>query len=535
MTTRIKFRRDTAANWADTNPVLALGEPGLETDTRRVKYGDGVTAWNLLQYSAGNDTSFAADFEDGLNDNVFRFVNVKGAKAFDFETEGNKYLELTLTGLQVADWGNYNLTFTAATVPEMTTIWNEWNNRENNVDVYLKSDFDSNNLYDFLNSITNPSTGVYVFNLASGEYSLSEGDKIVIRYWTEGTTYTGSSWDTYGWFIPDVNEPAASNTVTISLEEFPWMGESTVTDLLNSDYFSKHALYFLQDQKQDNRNVTDVTDNSNGTITITFDGAPYRSMTTVAITFSFLAPDNRENDGYLTVPVTAYDGNLAKDLQNPYDIGSDGNKYSGGTFRSGFVTINGGEPLNFNWYGNDNSESQLLLNMQSNVTYNNGDEIVVTFYKASTQIELGIYRPNSTNWNNGYKWFDWKDDLPAEYHPGQGNGVAGGRGQMHMSVWREAIGTWSASKRSLTHNFGFSTAGNYNDTPRDPYLETNVADWGEQALDMYPMYEFTSRGIVARSTDQYYNGSQSLRYKVRIIYNFDLIIGEDPEDDWFDC
>ena len=47
MAVRFQLRRDTAANW--TNPILALGEPGVETDT--VKVGDGATAWNSLGYS----------------------------------------------------------------------------------------------------------------------------------------------------------------------------------------------------------------------------------------------------------------------------------------------------------------------------------------------------------------------------------------------------------------------------------------------------------------------------------------------------
>lgn len=46
-----RIRRDTSANWTAVNPVLELGEPGLETNTRRVKYGDGATAWNALPYS----------------------------------------------------------------------------------------------------------------------------------------------------------------------------------------------------------------------------------------------------------------------------------------------------------------------------------------------------------------------------------------------------------------------------------------------------------------------------------------------------
>lgn len=49
----IKLRRDTAAAWALANPVLSAGEPGVETDTNLVKYGNGVTAWNSLPYASG--------------------------------------------------------------------------------------------------------------------------------------------------------------------------------------------------------------------------------------------------------------------------------------------------------------------------------------------------------------------------------------------------------------------------------------------------------------------------------------------------
>lgn len=52
--TRFRVRRDAAANWTTVNPVLLLGEPALETDTGRVKYGDGVTAWTMLPYAAGS-------------------------------------------------------------------------------------------------------------------------------------------------------------------------------------------------------------------------------------------------------------------------------------------------------------------------------------------------------------------------------------------------------------------------------------------------------------------------------------------------
>ena len=57
MTTRIKLRRDTAANWTLNNPILAAGEPGLETDTGKTKYGDGTTAWTSLSYATGGITA----------------------------------------------------------------------------------------------------------------------------------------------------------------------------------------------------------------------------------------------------------------------------------------------------------------------------------------------------------------------------------------------------------------------------------------------------------------------------------------------
>ena len=52
--TRIILRNGTAARWATKNPVLLPGESGIETDTKRQKYGDGVTPWNELEYAAGS-------------------------------------------------------------------------------------------------------------------------------------------------------------------------------------------------------------------------------------------------------------------------------------------------------------------------------------------------------------------------------------------------------------------------------------------------------------------------------------------------
>jgi hypothetical protein len=55
MAIQIQLRRGTASQWTAANTLLAQGEIGLETDTSKLKLGDGSTLWNSLSYfSAGS-------------------------------------------------------------------------------------------------------------------------------------------------------------------------------------------------------------------------------------------------------------------------------------------------------------------------------------------------------------------------------------------------------------------------------------------------------------------------------------------------
>ena len=49
-TALMQQRRDTAANWTSANPTLLAGEIGIESDTNKIKIGDGSTAWTSLAY-----------------------------------------------------------------------------------------------------------------------------------------------------------------------------------------------------------------------------------------------------------------------------------------------------------------------------------------------------------------------------------------------------------------------------------------------------------------------------------------------------
>lgn len=69
---RVQLRHDTAANWTSVGNSLILlaGEFAYETDTGKLKIGDGVTTWNGLPYFAGATTAGSV-FDGGTPTSVY--------------------------------------------------------------------------------------------------------------------------------------------------------------------------------------------------------------------------------------------------------------------------------------------------------------------------------------------------------------------------------------------------------------------------------------------------------------------------------
>jgi hypothetical protein len=67
MPVQIQLRKGTAAQWTAANPTLALGEPGAETDTGRIKCGDGATLWNALPYANAADIAAHSAVTTGVH------------------------------------------------------------------------------------------------------------------------------------------------------------------------------------------------------------------------------------------------------------------------------------------------------------------------------------------------------------------------------------------------------------------------------------------------------------------------------------
>ena len=74
------LRNDTTVNWETKNPVLMLGEIGINTDLRQFKIGDGITAWNDLSYS-GADGAAIQELIDENKDNLFQYTRTDAAQS----------------------------------------------------------------------------------------------------------------------------------------------------------------------------------------------------------------------------------------------------------------------------------------------------------------------------------------------------------------------------------------------------------------------------------------------------------------------
>ena len=67
---RLQLRHDTAANWTAANPRLLSGEVGIETDTNRMKIGNGILNWASLPYFL-SDSGLGSVFDGGTPSSTY--------------------------------------------------------------------------------------------------------------------------------------------------------------------------------------------------------------------------------------------------------------------------------------------------------------------------------------------------------------------------------------------------------------------------------------------------------------------------------
>jgi len=114
--TKIQLRHDTAANFASENPILLAGEAAIETDTNKMKIGDGTTAYNSLDYFGGDiDLSnyYNKSETNGLLDKKENSFNAESPLTKIVEVKPNSHL-MTVTDNFAKSSNNYNCNFTVS-------------------------------------------------------------------------------------------------------------------------------------------------------------------------------------------------------------------------------------------------------------------------------------------------------------------------------------------------------------------------------------------------------------------------------------
>jgi hypothetical protein len=94
MANKIQLRRDSAANWSTTNPVLSQGEIGIDLTNNKIKIGNGTTAWNTLAYFDDRETvlsDYAGNIVPSIDDTYTLGTPEKRWRDL-FVTEGSIYI-----------------------------------------------------------------------------------------------------------------------------------------------------------------------------------------------------------------------------------------------------------------------------------------------------------------------------------------------------------------------------------------------------------------------------------------------------------
>lgn len=81
----IKLRKGTSTQWSTSTLVLALGEVGLETDTSRMKIGNGSSLWTALPYA----NVLPSELTELAQDAVGNAVSVGNGLTKNYDDNGN--------------------------------------------------------------------------------------------------------------------------------------------------------------------------------------------------------------------------------------------------------------------------------------------------------------------------------------------------------------------------------------------------------------------------------------------------------------
>ena len=527
MATKIQVRRDTAANWRIANPVLSQGEPGLEIDTNKLKYGNGTTLWNDLPYASRGE----AFTRSGSTGKPVGLREVSGIKSFTFETTGHRFVSFT-AGNSLD--GATTMVVDASVYPNIRYTQEAFNN-ESGLRYYVNGVQQNN-----CNNVT-VNGDIYTLT-TDGSVTCSPGDQILISAWARGTQAVFPDYGSSGGHVPLT---AATNTNTIRLDLSGSVGSSTDDYNLSYNGITYNATASLtaypgqnfivfnpldfENKTRTQRKITNAVKISGTTWDITFDGTP-------------LSAGQRA----VSLPVQAsfdYEGNKLYINAKNYPELQSFDPYTAGTV----VKVNGTPVANFDNFFPWNPQNvsmdpygNWLIPLNTSIAYTISDTIVLEFTHTD-YARIDYYIPNlhdnsTAYYNNAYRWFDWNSDVPRSVDQ-KGNGVRGGMIQGYVSVYDTET---KSTERTMFNNF-FDIRNNgswqypmvgFNGPDGDQMYGDFLGNDGEFGDQNYIYYDFYEAGIFfskAPWNQDYQYIARDL--KVDIVYKMSLFV-DSTDDDW---
>jgi hypothetical protein len=216
---QFQIRRGTAAQWTTANPTLAAGELGLETDTSRLKVGNGSNAWTSLPYFGIRLTDFSvvnAGGEGTLSyNNTTGVFTYTGPTATDFRS-----LFSAGTGVSIV---NGQISIGQAVGPGDSVTFNSIQHQG----ITLTSGTNVDQILSFTKSLTLTTdwqdTGIKNNDLATGTY--------IVQLYANDTGAGGSNSNEYysgtmSWYSGSTNSSTVLPTDEIVLHRAGGSGEA---------------------------------------------------------------------------------------------------------------------------------------------------------------------------------------------------------------------------------------------------------------------------------------------------------------------
>lgn len=325
--TQMQVRRGTASSWTSTNPTLAAGELGFETDTGKFKIGTGSSTWTALPYAGGGQNTLT----------TYQYTATAGQTTFSGADINSNTLSYTAGAVQVyLNGALLQNTVDYAASTGTSVVLTAGAGLGDSLTILSLGSFTVST--DIPKSTLTAKGSIIAASGAATPANLSVGANDTVLT-ADSSTATGLKWAT----------PAAGGMTLLSTTTLS--GASTTISSIDQGYVDLVVFVF---------GVTNATDagrfkclpNASGSITTTFQNADTTTVTTQINEFIWLTSTNynasrTSADNFRTVTISNYSSTTAR---------------KGVTVAGGYVKDGGGNyPIFGSGYINTNSAITSLV------------------------------------------------------------------------------------------------------------------------------------------------------------------------------